>query len=439
MIDYRLPSANNLFQPVQTQTDPQAFDKFVQNIAALQDPSGTLERLQAEQVIQKMADIKTEGLVDTYRGMAIDAINDFQKYSVGLYRSRKGFNRLTLDAKQQLDEDKKYRELLTYINGLQQLSKDYNETLKEVGADVKNGIMTPEAYQAFEDEFNTLTKGAKSIGDLPFARAVYNKHIAEKYDWKSMYSEFEVALKDMKPNITTDQNGNTYVNKESRDVIPLATNMYLNNPRWRDFWTKVAGGDPMTGYAMASDFASQFNYNQETYAGHVPAGRMSYEEWKQRFDYAQANKGRKRNVIPRDADATGFKWDLSSLGVKPKFTGDIRTKEEGNVSLKNADIISIYTDGKQAWMIVRGQKPGDTKGNIYEGKKPLDRSVIVNLRKQGYDLDGWDKPLTNEFGGTVPPATQVIYIGADGNEYTEDQLIGIDIEQAIEDKQLKRK
>jgi len=194
MINIPLPTGNQ-FKPAPQQTNPDATQNFISNIGALQDPQGTLERKQSERVIQAMADLKTEGIADLYSEHALNAINEFQDYSMGLYKSRKGFNRLTLDAKQQLDENKKYRELLMNVNNLKGLTADYNATLKQAAADVQKQVMTPENYRAFVAELDKMNKDAKSVRDLPMAHAVYNKYLSQYGVDNEWLKEFDEAMK----------------------------------------------------------------------------------------------------------------------------------------------------------------------------------------------------------------------------------------------------
>ena len=169
-----------MFSPMPIVDNPEGNENFIKTIAALQDPSGTLDRLQSEKVIQGMADLKTDGISGLYSQHALDAIDAFRDYSKGLYRSRKGFNRLNLSGQQQLDENKQYKELLTNINYLKELTSGYNATLKQAATDVKDKIMTPEDYHEFEKMLEEKNTGAKSIGDLPNAQALYNQFLTSK-------------------------------------------------------------------------------------------------------------------------------------------------------------------------------------------------------------------------------------------------------------------
>ena len=176
----QIPTLGGLFDPVPYKAPEDAIERNLRTLGALQDPRGTLETLQSDKVIKQMADLKTEGIGNLYSEKALQAIKGFQDYSMSLYKSRKGFNRLSLSAEQQLDEKNKYRDLLFDINALKELTKTYNETMQEVARDVRAGIMTPENYREFEKLLDKKIASAKTIRDQPDARAVYNNFLTEK-------------------------------------------------------------------------------------------------------------------------------------------------------------------------------------------------------------------------------------------------------------------
>jgi len=189
----QIPTLGGLFDPVPYKAPEDAIERNLRTLGALQDPRGTLETLQSDKVIKQMADLKTEGIGNLYSEKALQAIKGFQDYSMSLYKSRKGFNRLTLSAEQQLDEKNKYRDLLFDINALKELTKTYNETMQEVARDVRAGIMTPENYREFEKLLDEKIASAKTIRDQPDARAVYNNFLTEKPEIMTLKKQTEFA------------------------------------------------------------------------------------------------------------------------------------------------------------------------------------------------------------------------------------------------------
>jgi hypothetical protein len=78
------PSQPKWIKPAQFQVNPEATENFIRNIAALQDPKGTLERMQVDQVIKSMANLKTDELSGLYKKYALDAINKYSEASLKL-------------------------------------------------------------------------------------------------------------------------------------------------------------------------------------------------------------------------------------------------------------------------------------------------------------------------------------------------------------------
>ena len=187
------PDFAAMFAPPVYTPPKDATENNLSSIAALQDPTGTLQRMQAEKVIGAMADLKTDGIDNIYRQRALDAINGFQQFATGLYGKNTGLNRLTLDGQQQLEQTQKARETLTDLNALRGLSADYRKTIDEAAQDFKSGTITREDYNRFVTELDGLTSGAKSIGDLPMAHAVYNRFLMNKPEAYNLKKETEFA------------------------------------------------------------------------------------------------------------------------------------------------------------------------------------------------------------------------------------------------------
>jgi len=175
-----IPTLTGLFEPQPYVPPKDATANNITTIGALQDPSGTLERMQAEQVAKMSANIKMEGIDAKYKGLALDAINDFQNKSLGLYKGNKGFNRLRLDGKQLLQEQSNYNELLTNVNALKQLTADNQQTLETVDRAFIGQAMNKEDYDLFAKKVADAEAKTKTIGDVPNYRAIYNNFLHER-------------------------------------------------------------------------------------------------------------------------------------------------------------------------------------------------------------------------------------------------------------------
>lgn len=400
-----IPQLTGLFDPVPFKEDPNADQNNLSTIGALQDPQGTLERKQAEQIAKASAGIKMEGIDQKYKGLAIDAIDEFQKKSKSMYAQNKGFNRLKLNAKQLLDEQHNYNELLTNINALKQLTADNRKTLEDVDNAVASGTITREDYDAFEKARLEAEEKTKSIGDIPSYRALLNNYLGSKpYDWTQMNKDWSAAIEKAPAYKDVQKVGEERYNVVTKDPIPVAENMFNYNPKLRKFWLEQFGGNEELAKKAFFDFASKDKRDDRSWGGNVSHSGDSFWEWKRKFDYTQGAKSTKNaGVIPRDSDAGGYVWDISALPVKLKWTGAGYDGEKNNIALKNADIVSIHSDGKRAYMTVMGQSPGDTKGPVNILDVPVTRSVLLNLKKMGYKLDGWDSPLSGEYGENPEP------------------------------------
>jgi len=173
----QIPQLTGLFDYKPYEAPANATENNLSTIAALADPAGTLERLQAEKVAAMAADLKLDGIDSLYRQHALDAINGWNQSNLQQLKQNDKLSRLTLSGPQKIESDRKYRELLTGLNAMRDMSSDYKKTIEQAHKDVNDEILTPEDYHRFEDEFNTKLNAAKSIEDLPYAHAVYNNFL----------------------------------------------------------------------------------------------------------------------------------------------------------------------------------------------------------------------------------------------------------------------
>ena len=144
MDNFSAPRFDLLFRPQEYTPNPNEDANFIANIGALQDPSGTLARKQAELVAKNMAQVKTDDIRGEFQKFALDEMQRNLDDELGMYKSNKGFNRLSLNADQLLAKQKRDKELVGKVGALRQLSNDYQATMEEVGKDVAKGIITPE-------------------------------------------------------------------------------------------------------------------------------------------------------------------------------------------------------------------------------------------------------------------------------------------------------
>lgn len=273
-----IPRLTGLFEPPPEYKAPDsATENNLATISALADPSGTLERLQAEQVARRVAEVKLDGVDNLYRQHALKSLNDYQQFSANQYKQNTGLNRLNLTGEQTLAQDQKYKELLTGINALKDLSGDYKNTLTQAHRDVAAGIITPESYKAFEDELTAKMNSATGIGDLPMAHAVYNNFLAKMpYDWATMAKELKAGVDGLKPQKSVDKQGNERYNVEKADPTQVVDNMFDYNQKFRKFWLDQVDGDPIAARAKANEFAQKYAIDNRTWGGTIKTGGNTY-------------------------------------------------------------------------------------------------------------------------------------------------------------------
>ena len=170
--------------------------------------------------------------------------------------------------------------------------------------------------------------------------------------------------------------------------------------------SQTGGGETLARKA-ALDYAEKFRKDDKTWGGNVAQPHTTINN-----GGGQGGNFKGIKLIPRDADADGYVWDLSGLSRKPKWTGTLKVKgADGNytdLNLENADVIQIHSGNGQAWMTVQGKPKGDPAGSpsINVTVPTVARSVMTDLKGRKTGLDGWDSPESGEFGATVEPPTK---------------------------------
>ena len=160
--------------------DPGGVDRFVKNLAALQDPSGTLARLQAEEVAKATADIKMEDIDAQYQRLALKSLQDYQQNRMNMYKGNKKFSRLKLSGEQILEDQLAYKRMLMDINTLKQTSQENAQTMQEVYKMYASQVLTPEEYSEFEKRRQEADAKATDIGSVPRYRNILNNYLQTK-------------------------------------------------------------------------------------------------------------------------------------------------------------------------------------------------------------------------------------------------------------------
>ena len=338
-----IPELTGLFKPVPYQAPEDADKNNLSTLSAIADPSGTLQKMQADQIAKAMADAKMEGVDGIYKDHALKAIQDFQDKSMKMYKSNKGFNRLNLTGQQMLDQSKNHSELILNMTALKALSEDNKKTLEEVSRDFHEGIINRDDYDKFTREFDDKTKNAKSIGDLPHARAMYNNQLMNKpYDMDAMMKTANAAMKDVPVNTHVEQRGDERYNIQSKDVAPVAEALW-GDPKVRKLWTDQAGGNVDNGKIMFRNFMQGFNKSGETYGG------QRRESEAEKLDFWNKTQGSKQNKPEQtvEYDHTMRGWDFSTLDKKPRFSGVVTDADGNEIQVKDAEMTDAVVNGSK--------------------------------------------------------------------------------------------
>lgn len=175
-----IPELTGLFEPQPYKPPVNALENNLSTVAALQDPSGTLRKMQADQIANATADIKMDEIDAQYKGIALGAINEYQNKRKEMYKGNKGFNRLSLSGEQLLEDQRSYKSLVNDINIMKNVTKENRDTMADVSKMFAAQTITREDYDAFEKERMAADAKAKTIGDIPNYRNILNNYLRTK-------------------------------------------------------------------------------------------------------------------------------------------------------------------------------------------------------------------------------------------------------------------
>lgn len=415
-MNIRTPNTDQFVQDVPQPTQL-GLDNFLGNVSALQDPSGTLQRMQAEQIAKASADVKTDGITDQFKGYALKAIEDYQNKSTDMYRSNKGFNRLNLSAQQMLDEQKNYKNLLMDVNSLKSLTDDYKKTMEQVHKDVAANIITPEDYNAFDTEYKTRLASAKGIGDLPIAQSVYNKYLAKNTakDWLAkLDAQMKIPLEtgSKRTNVQLDTRTGKYMNVVNYDPVVDAMPLVRMSPEFQRGLRSAVGDDP----ARQEQFLRErYNVNGSTFA----PGQMSVNINNNMGNGFDNKKGLYAVpfVASNEPMQTGNKektvasevMNLESIGKQVPWVGQVKD-ENGKPVEVNGFITRIVKDNHGGvYARVQGTYKKDSKdswGTAEQGSIvrdiPYTLEMNAKLHEEKIDVD----PIRQRFGAGKKDGTK---------------------------------
>ena len=428
-----------MFEPKPIDINPNGVNNFINNMSALHDPSGTLQRMQADQILKHVADVKLDGVTGQYKQHALNAIKDYTDFSKSLYNDRTGVDRLTLSADQQLQEDNKFRDLLMNVNSLNEASKDYKQTMDRAHEDFKNNTISGVDYKNFTADLDAKNATAKSVDQVPLASAVYNKYLMNKpYSFDDVNKTVQAAVGHASIDENVVPEGNTFYNVKTRDVAPITETLWGNDPKLAKYWTDNNGGDSVKGKAAFQTYMNQFNVNSKKYGGSVPQGRESFSDKKAFWDYSHPTTH--VDLDETDNPSLGPNGKTTFLNSQPAtwdgqidYTNEkgekVRTAAVGDPS-KGDGIYQIDNDGKKMTAIinVKYTKPvlrnaadeGDppkwvpdtnssgkpitetVNGQVREDVNP---NMLSRLKKNGYNTAKLEKSYAAFKSGTAPSSS----------------------------------
>lgn len=424
------------------QATQQGLDNYLGNVAALQDPSGTLQRMQAEQIAKASAAVKTDGITDQFKSYALNAINDYQNKYQQMFGANKGFNRLSLNADQMLEDQKNYKNLLMDVNSLKSLTDDYEKTMERVAGDVMKEVIDPEDYKLFEADLNDRIKNAKNIGDLPSAQNLYNNYLAGRpYDWARMSKDVAEAIKNAEAKKDFGQEGGVFYNTETKDTEAIADAMLNANPKFRNFWLKAAGPE---GYrAAAIEYVGKGNKDNRTYAGQVRRPDNININTGSGFDnkkglysipFVDANKEPLLTGTKRPGSYSVKVMNLENQGKAIPWKGRLKDDKGNMVSVDGANTQIIQDNFGGLYMRIQGTyKQGKRDIDIVRDI-PYTLDYNKRLHEEKIDVD----PIREIFGaGEKESDTYIV----NGVEYTKDELGWTDeqINKALSAKKISKK
>lgn len=391
MDNFSAPRFDLLFRPQEYTPKPNEDANFMGNIAALQDPSGTLARKQAELVAKNMAQVKTDDIRGEFQKFALDEIQRNLDDELKMYQSNKGFNRLALGGDQLLTKQKRDKELIGKVGALRQLSNDYQSTMEEVGKDVAKGIITPEDYAAFDADMNARIKAAGGIGDIPSARQMYNTYLSKyaSQDWLKKLDEYMKIPMEQGSKRSTDvldPKTGKYVSVYDYDGVTDAMPLVELYPQIKRGLEIKFGGDEQ---AMRKFLGDRYGLKG---AKLVP-GQMNNNVTVNTGDGSGGSKG--RTIIPFVNSSGKIKTDvkgnnrvthtsevakempLGSFSNQLPWKGKLKNKDGVDTEV-NGNIVSIVVDKSgNVWTKVQG-KVADSKNNNFWGLPDMSEDAEGN-------------------------------------------------------------
>lgn len=447
-----IPQLTGLFEPTQYVAPPNADANNLSTIKALSDPSGTLERMQSDQVLKAVANLKLDGIDAKHKQLALDAIEKFKQSNMDMYRGNKGFKRLTLDGKQQLESDGNYRNLLIDLNQLNEVKKDYLKTMEEANTDFKNKTITPEMYKAFQTKLEEQYDKATSISDIPLPHAVYNNFLMNapqvNKGGQGIYKTPELWA-DARNKPQLGRTAAQYDPNVMKDQLLLE----MSSGEWQQNTRPmlIANGIIRNGMTPTEEFEAAMQYGRLRFNDREkPQGSASIYN-----DYGVSHPKMVPFVTNGDTDdpnISGAKvWDFKDVPIsytKGPVRGSVISVIKGNDGnwygeFTAPNMINVSQDS----MFSIGAKQVKDQYNNMVWVVPLDASDYGAVKRKGIDLEGGKEEgfddLKNqrtrsqkskpEVAPEKKPTTKDKVYFYNGNAYSFDELDGkgIDVTAAI--------
>ncbi len=334
---------------------------------------------QAQEAAALTAKVNIDKIRPELQGLALRDISKHEKDLRSLYgdkMNRKNLYNLNTEGKAKVSLAN--TALLGRIGALEQFTKDAAEADKRYYALLAKGDagFTMEDYHAVRKEWEDRVKAANSVDDVPWLSQLTQERIEPKVkqmDALKVRNKFE-------DEVVSQMSGVEYQRPTVQGVADFIKTRYpQSNGNWNEYRNSLELSgivDPKDDYETALNKAA---------TALRPSIKPRPEPARINVNNGSGGKQPKEpTVIPENSDNLGRYWDLSTLSQKPKWTG-----QHDGVPIKNADILSIHIENGQAKMKIQGQQAGVTGGDTYTFYKPMSRTVIADLVKKGYMLDGY--------------------------------------------------
>lgn len=374
--------------------DPGGVDRFVKNLAALQDPSGTLARLQAEEVAKATADIKMEDIDAQYQRLALKSLQDYQQNRMNMYKGNKKFSRLKLSGEQILEDQLAYKRMLMDINTLKQTSQENAQTMQEVYKMYASQVLTPEEYSEFEKRRQEADAKATDIGSVPRYRNILNNYLqtkpqrvtADQTKWiyktpeqlSFVFNKAQVGQTAFKPDVSTKQIG-----------FIIGSPIWNNEirPMMQKFGIFTPGMD-LTAEAQAMHKYNESQFNPKEYA---PSSTNIYNSagGKDRFKPLEQKVG---NITYYDFGAKPvkdtydqFSGEYSTIMVEPSGKAWVYMRQVVNSKGEPIDVNDEKVLGSNYFKNTGAKKDPNKNGGVW---LPYNDKVKWSLQTNNFDTDG---------------------------------------------------